>query len=59
MAALLAGLLQHDLAALSEEDLRRIGRFACAAGAVMAGSAGAMAAMPCRPDIDALIAQAG
>jgi fructokinase len=57
MAALLAGLLERGLVALSEEGLRRIGRFACAAGAVMAGSAGAMAAMPRRRDIDALIEQ--
>jgi len=59
MAALLAGLLEHDLAALGEEDLCRIGRFACAAGAVMAGSTGAMATMPRRLEIDALIAHAG
>ncbi len=57
MAALLAGLLEQDLAKLDEGALHRIGRFACAAGAVMAGSAGAMAAMPRRADIEALIAE--
>ncbi len=59
MAALLAGILDQDLAALDEASLRRIGRFACAAGAVMAGSAGAMASMPRRAEVDALIAQMG
>lgn len=59
MAALLVGLLEQDLAALDEASLHRIGRFACAAGAVMAGSAGAMASMPRRADIEALLARAG
>ena len=58
MAAMLAGLLEQDLAALDEASLHRIGRFACAAGAVMAGSAGAMASMPRRPDIEALLTRA-
>jgi len=58
MAALLAGLLGRDHAALTEGDLFRIGRAACAAGAVMAGTAGAMEAMPRRPEIEALLRSA-
>ena len=54
MAALLAGVLQHGTAALSEQHLGALGRFACLAGAVMAGISGAMAAMPQRADIEAL-----
>lgn len=56
MAALLAGLLELDGAAPTAADLRRIGQFASAAGAVMAGVAGAMQAMPTRPAIAALLA---
>lgn len=55
MAALLAGVLEQD--PVDRAVLSRIGRMACAAGAVMAGSAGAMAAMPRRAEIDALLAQ--
>jgi fructokinase len=58
MAALLAGLLEQDIDGLDETSLRRIGHLSCAAGAVMASSAGAMASMPRRPDIEALIARA-
>jgi len=58
-AALLAGLLEQEFAALDERGLHRIGRLACAAGAVMAGLAGAMASMPRRVDIEALLTRAG
>jgi fructokinase len=54
MAALLAGLLRLGTAALSERSLSELGQFACLAGAVMAGTSGAMAAMPRRADIEAL-----
>jgi fructokinase len=54
MAALLAGLLEHDAGALAARDLDEIGRFACAAGAVIAGVSGAMAVMPRRAEIEAL-----
>ena len=49
-------LLELDGAAPTAADLRRIGQFASAAGAVMAGVAGAMQAMPTRPAIAALLA---
>lgn len=58
MAALLAGLLGSDLTRLEEADLLRIGRVACASGAVMAGTAGAMEAMPSLPLINALLGSA-
>ena len=55
MAALLAGILEQEPAPLDREALLRIGRVACAAGAVMAGLPGAMASMPRRAEIDALM----
>ena len=57
-AALLTGLLQTDLPALEEEQLYRIGRTACAAGAVVARVMGAMENMPRPNDIATLIAGA-
>jgi len=56
MAALLTGLLETDLTALDEGTLFEIGRFACAAGAVIAGVVGAMEHMPRREDIAPLLA---
>jgi fructokinase len=55
MAALLVGLRGTDMTALEERTLYDIGRFACAAGAVVAGVAGAMENMPRRADIAALL----
>jgi len=55
MAALLAEILERREAAFTERSLGELGRFACAAGAVMAGVSGAMATMPLRPDIEALL----
>lgn len=57
MAALLAELLRRDALPRTERELGEIGRFACAAGAVVAGVTGAMAVMPRRRDIDALLAK--
>jgi fructokinase len=57
MAALLAGLLARDAGPLAVRDLDEIGRFACAAGAVMAGVTGAMAVMPRRVEIEALLGE--
>jgi fructokinase len=57
-AALLTGLLQTDLSAHGEEELYRIGRTACAAGAVVARVVGAMEHMPRPNDIATLIAGA-
>jgi fructokinase len=57
MAAMLAELLRRPSTALAERDLGEIGRFACAAGAVMAGVTGAMATMPRRQDIERLLAK--
>jgi fructokinase len=57
MAALLVGLLEQDPAPLDQKALLTLGRMACAAGAVMAGVGGAMASMPCRADVEALIAR--
>jgi fructokinase len=54
MAALLAGVLERGTESLTERLLGELGRFACAAGALMAGVSGAMAAMPRRSDIEAL-----
>lgn len=54
MAALLAELLRRGVPS-SERDLREIGRFACAAGAVVAGVTGAMAVMPRLAEIEALV----
>jgi fructokinase len=59
MAALLAGLLAADLTALDEDTLVGIGRSACAAGALVAGVAGAMEEMPRAEDIAALLEAAG
>ena len=58
MAALLAELLRRGAMPHTERELGEIGRFACAAGAVMAGVTGAMAMMPRRPEIEALLAKA-
>ena len=55
MAALLAGVLESDLTQLVEADLLRLGRVACAAGAVMAATAGAMEAMPTFSQINELL----
>jgi fructokinase len=55
MAALLAELLRHGALPGDERALSEIGRFACAAGAVMAGISGAMAAMPRREEIERLL----
>jgi sugar/nucleoside kinase (ribokinase family) len=54
MAALLAGILERGVGPLAARDLDEIGRFACAAGAVIAGVSGAMAVMPRRTEIEAL-----
>ena len=59
MAALLVGLLAIDITALREGELLSIGRSACAAGAVIAGVAGAMEHMPRPQDIATLVAVAG
>jgi fructokinase len=59
MAALLAGLLATGLSELNEKALFDIGRSACAAGAVIAGVAGAMEHMPRLQDIADLIRTAG
>jgi fructokinase len=53
-AALLAELLRRGAMPASERELGEIGRFACAAGAVVAGVSGAMAVMPLRREIEAL-----
>jgi fructokinase len=58
MAAMLAELLRRGSMPATERELAEIGRFACAAGAVVAGVSGAMAVMPRRQDIDALLAKA-
>jgi fructokinase len=55
LASLIAGLLDHDLDRLAAEPLRAIGRRACAAGAIMATRAGAMARMPRADEIEQLI----
>jgi sugar/nucleoside kinase (ribokinase family) len=55
MAALLVGLLVRDFKPPDEAALSELGRHACAAGAVMAGAAGAMEQMPRREDIAALL----
>jgi len=57
MAALLAELLRRETMPTTERDLGDLGRFACAAGAVVAGRAGAMAVMPRRADIEALLSK--
>jgi len=55
-AALLTGLLAADFSFAEREALVHAGRYACAAGAAMAGVVGAMADMPRRADILALLA---
>lgn len=57
MAALLAELLRRETIPAAERELGEIGRFACAAGAVVAGVSGAMAVMPRRPDVEAFLAR--
>jgi fructokinase len=57
MAALLAGILERDAGPLAVRDLDEIGRFACAAGAAMASVSGAMAMMPRRAEIAALLGE--
>jgi fructokinase len=54
MAALLSGVLTEGLDSLTPLQLRTLGGFACAAGAVVAGVSGAMTMMPRRADIEAL-----
>jgi fructokinase len=56
MAAFLAGLLETDFD-LSAESLGRIGRFACAAGAIVATVPGGMDAMPTRAEVDRFMAE--
>ena len=56
MATFLAGLLAADIATLDEDTLFQIGRRACAAGALVAGVAGAMEAMPRADNIAAFLA---
>ena len=55
LASLIAGLLDHDLDEIGSEPLHVIGRRACAAGAIMATRAGAMARMPRADEIERLI----
>jgi len=55
LAALIAGLVDQDLDHLDTEQVRLIGRRACAAGAIMATRAGAMARMPRAGEIEQLI----
>jgi len=55
MAALLAELLRLGALPDSAQGLMENGRFACAAGAVMAGVSGAMATMPRRDEIERLL----
>ena len=59
MAALLAGLLAAGETTLEADILFHIGRSACAAGAVVAGVAGAMEHMPRPEAVAALVASAG
>lgn len=58
MASLLAGLLSADLTSLDRSAIAGIGRRACAAGAVIATRAGAMARMPRPDEIDRVLAAA-
>lgn len=58
MAAFLAGLIESDFD-LGTESLGRIGRFACAAGAITATAAGGMDAMPSREALAAFMAERG
>jgi fructokinase len=56
MAAFLTGLLESGME-LSAADLERIGRFACAAGAITATAPGGMDAMPTRARLMAFVAE--
>jgi fructokinase len=58
MASMLSGLFGCDIDALREEDMQRVGRSACAAGAAMAEVAGAMERMPRLEDINRMLALA-
>jgi fructokinase len=58
MAALLAELLPRETMPSTDRELAEIGRFACAAGAVVAGVSGAMAVMPRRAEIEAFLSRA-
>ncbi|MCB8874485.1 carbohydrate kinase family protein [Acidisoma silvae] len=58
MAAFLAGLLDSDFD-LSAENLVRIGRFACAAGAIVATAPGGMDAMATRAELQIFMAERG
>lgn len=58
MAAFLAGLLESEFD-LSADNLGRIGRFACAAGAIVATIPGGMDAMPTRTEVEAFMAERG
>ena len=58
MASLLAGLLSADFADIDRAGMAGIGRCACAAGAVIATRAGAMARMPRPDEIDRVLATA-
>jgi fructokinase len=54
MAALLSGVLAEGVGSLTPGKLSALGRFACAAGAVVAGVSGAMTIMPRRAEIETL-----
>jgi fructokinase len=56
MAAFLTGLLESDFDT-GAENLARIGRFACAAGAITATAPGGMDAMPTRAQLEAFLAE--
>lgn len=58
MAAFLAGLIESGFD-LSPESLARIGRFACAAGAITATAPGGMDAMPSRAALESFMAERG
>jgi fructokinase len=54
MAAFLTGLIESEMD-LSEATLGRIGRFACAAGAMTATAPGGMDAMPTRAALESFL----
>lgn len=58
MAAFLAGLLESDFD-LAPDNLARIGRFACASGAIVATVPGGMDAMPSRAEVETFMAERG
>lgn len=58
MAAFLTGLIESDFD-LGAENLARIGRFACAAGAMTATAPGGMDAMPTRAALETFLAAQG